>query len=149
MDKSGQARITLSVEPDGSPSFDLRGKDGTRRFIAFVKGDDRPELSLFDDREKRRVGLVVDSKTKSAGLLLSDTAERKRGSFFIGDDGLVGLGLLNTHEKPLILMGESKTGPVLTIADSKENPRIGLGLFSVGPTLRIWDERDGLTRSVP
>jgi hypothetical protein len=149
MDKAGKTRITLGVESDGSPSFDFRGKDGGRRFILFVKGDDKPELVLFDEREKRRVGLVMDSMANSAGLLLSDTAERRRASFFIADDGHVGLALLNTQESPLLTLGESKTGPVLTIADNKGNPRIGLGLFSVGPTLRLWDEKGGLVRSIP
>jgi hypothetical protein len=148
-DKDGKTRITLGVEPDGSPSLDLRGKDGRRRLIMFVKGDDRPELILFDDREKRRVGLIIDSKASSAGLLLSDTAERKRASVFIGDDGVVGFTLLNTQGNPLILMGESKTGPLLSMSDSKGNARVGLGLLSVGPTLRLWDEKGGLVRSIP
>ena len=119
-DKSGQGRITLGVEPDGYPSFDLRGKNGTRRFIMFVKGDDSPELSLFDNREKRRVGLIVDGKIGSAGLLVSDTAERKRGGFLVGGDGLVGLTLMNTREQPLIAIGEFKTGPVLSMTDNKK-----------------------------
>jgi hypothetical protein len=93
--------------------------------------------------------LIIDSKASSAGLLLSDTAERKRASVFIGDDGLVGLTLLNTQGNPLLLMGESKTGPLLTMSDSKGNARIGLGLLSVGPTLRLWDEKGGLVRSIP
>ena len=64
-DKDGRMRISLGVEPDGSPSFDLRGKKGMRRFILFVKGDDRPELALFDTGQKRRVGLVIDSQPSS------------------------------------------------------------------------------------
>ena len=133
-DRDGKTRMTLGVEPDGSPSLDLRGKDGRRRFILFVKDDDRPELALFDEHEKRRVGLVVDSKSASAGILLSDTAERKRASMFIGDDGLVALTLLDRNENPQLALGESKTGPVLLMKDTKGNSRIGLGLFSFGPT---------------
>lgn len=35
-DNKGKTRITLAVEPDGSPSLDVRGKDGRRKFSLFV-----------------------------------------------------------------------------------------------------------------
>jgi len=92
---------------------------------------------------------MVDGNARSAGLLLSDTSEKKRGSFFVGDDGVVSVTLLDRNEKPELGLGGSKTGPVLIMSDTRGNLRVGLGLFSAGPALKIWNENGSVLHAVP
>lgn len=134
-DKSGKTRITLSVEPDGSP--------------VQLNESDLPELTLFNRQEKRRVGLVVDAKERSAGLLVSDSEERKRASLFVGNDGLVAMTLLDKNENPQVAVGESKNGSLIALNDNNGNTRIVLGTLSQGPTLRLYDERGEVIRTIP
>ena len=149
LDKSGKTRITLSVEPDGSPVLYLYGKDQTRRFLLHLNESDLPELALFNTQGKRRVGLVVDAKFRSAGLLVSDSEERKRASLFVGNDGMAAMTLLDKNENPQVAVGESKNGSLFTLNDSKGNTRIILGNLSQGPTLRLYDERGGVIGTIP
>jgi hypothetical protein len=148
-DKSGKTRITLSVEPDGSPILYLYGKDQTRRFLLYLNEGDLPELALFNTEGKRRVGLVVDAKVRSAGLLVFDSEERKRASLFVENDGLAAMTLLDKNENLQFGVGESKNGSLVTLNDSKGNTRIILGTLSQGPTLRLYDERGGVIGKIP
>jgi hypothetical protein len=148
MDADGKARLTLSVEPDGSPVLYLYGRDQTRRFLLHLNHD-LPELVLFNSQQKRRVSLMVDAKQGSGGLLVSDNEEKRRGSFFVGDDGSVAMTLLDENENLQIGLGRSKQGPLLSMNDLKGNARIILGSLAQGPALQLYDDKGGLIRAIP
>jgi hypothetical protein len=148
-EKNGKTRLTLTVEPNGSPVLYFYGKGGTRKFLLNLNNSDSPELILFDRQEKKRLGLVVDETKGSAGIIISDSLERRRATFLVTDEGLPGILFLGDKEENQMLLAQSKNGPVFTISDRNKNPRIIFGSLSQGPSLRFYDEKGALVRAIP
>jgi hypothetical protein len=148
-EKNGKTRITLSVEPDGSPVLYFYGKGETSKVLLHVNNNDSPELIFLDRRGKKRMGLTVDEIKGSAGIILSDTLERRRASFIVTDEGLPAILFIGDSENAEMVLGQSKNGPLLSVSDRQKNTRIALGNLTQGPSLRFWDEKGVLIRAVP
>ncbi|NIM07408.1 MAG: hypothetical protein GTO55_11820 [Armatimonadetes bacterium] len=123
-DKEGKATATMDVLL-GSPSVNLRDKEGRTRATLGLSHDAHPSLELCDEKGKSRAGLMVSNDGRP-GLVLYDVK---------GEE--IAAGLIATREGDALLI----------IRDRKGKNRASLGMGQHGANLML-EDADGKIRAL-
>jgi hypothetical protein len=119
--EKGELRLSIGINPDGSPGIVFLGADGKARlYMGFSPREGTPQLSLFDDQGNQTISLDA---TKQNGPAIS----------------------MGRMDKGRITLGLSKEGEPSILLWSKNNePRLGLDLVDGAPVIEFIDGNKGV-----
>ncbi len=122
-DASGNNRVEMGVDPDGTPRLALYDQTGLVRSEIGMREDGSPTIVLTDSAEARRI--AISATNDGAGQLI-----------LFGQDGTVQRGMVGTFAN-----GE----PAIVFSDASDAPRASLNMSSEGAAQWRFFGPDGTT----
>lgn len=140
----GDVRGVMTCDKKGLPLLVFFDGDGKMRYMTACTGDGSPTVALLDKNETPAIGLNMT--TEQAGIVLSDSSGRMRGSFLVSKDGNGNFALADKNGKMRYTSALGDDGsPTMVMADEKEKPLVVLSLAPKGTGLVLSDFK-GTTR---
>jgi len=117
-DPSGNTRLEMSVDPDGTPRLAMMDEQGRVRSEIAMSDDGSPTIVMTDSTESRRIAMSTTNDGTGQIILFGDNFVNKNGDTVLAQRAMFGT---STNGQPAILF-----------SDASETPRAALNMSADG-----------------
>lgn len=130
-DPSGNTRLEMGVDPDGTPRLALMDERGRVRSEIAMTGDGSPTMVMTDSSESQRIAMSASNAGTGQITLF--------GNNFVNENG-------DTVSAQRAMFGTSANGqPAIVFSDASETPRASLNMSADGAAQWRFFGPDGTT----